>query len=663
MNTPITKVLVANRGEIALRVMRTCRDLGIATVAVYSDADADAPHVEAADEAFRLGPAPSAESYLRVDRILEAARLTGADAIHPGYGFLSENESFAAACAAAGVTFIGPTAEAIREMGSKQRAKRIAEQAGVPVVPGYNGDDQSPERLITEAARVGFPCLLKASAGGGGKGMRIVRSTAELPDAIDAARREARSAFGDDTLLIERYVENPRHVEIQILGDAHGEVVHLFERECSIQRRHQKIIEESPSPALDPTLRARMGEAAVALGKAIGYRNAGTVEFILGADGAFYFLEVNTRLQVEHPVTEEVTGLDLVAEQLRVAAGEPLGYSQADLAQRGAALECRIYAEDPEGGFLPASGPVVRWSLPAREGLRVDGGVVSGSEVGVHYDPMLAKVITRGRDREQARRRMVAALRELVVVGLRTNREFLIELLEHPAYISGAIDTHFIDRHYPGGWRRSVTEATRQRAAEIAALVGHEARRAALPRLRQLPSGFRNNPVGPQWAEFVDETGARLRAAYWNRGPGQFTVVRGDEEHEVRLAASGDGRWWWEEATGHRVRVDVISNGARCWVQCGGVTVALEEAPRFPVPGSELAAGSCVAPMTGTVLQVQVEPGQTVEAGALLVIMEAMKMEHRVTAPEGGVVSAVHVAAGDLVDEGRVLVVVEPGEG
>ncbi|MGB5223340.1 MAG: biotin carboxylase N-terminal domain-containing protein, partial [Polyangiales bacterium] len=417
MTTTIQKILVANRGEIARRIMRTCRKMGISTVAVYSDADAAMPFVAEADEAVRLGPAPSAESYLRIDKILEAAALTGSDAIHPGYGFLAENAAFADACAGAGVIFIGPTADAIRAMGSKREAKALVSKAGVPVIPGYDGADQTPAVLAQKAVEVGFPVLLKASAGGGGKGMKLVREEAGLSDAIASAAREGQSSFGDGTLLVEKYIDDPRHVEIQILGDSHGNLIHLNERECSIQRRHQKIIEEAPSPALDAALRNRMGEAAVLCGKAIGYQNAGTVEFILAPDRSFYFLEVNTRLQVEHPITECLTGLDLVEEQIRVAQGEELRTTQEAVRFEGAAVEVRLYAEDPSAGFLPQSGKVVDWDLPPVEGLRVDSGVETGSEVGIHYDPMLAKIITSGETRDIALQRMRRALRSLSVQG------------------------------------------------------------------------------------------------------------------------------------------------------------------------------------------------------------------------------------------------------
>jgi acetyl-CoA carboxylase biotin carboxylase subunit len=445
----IRRVLVANRGEIAVRVVRACREAGMESVAVYSDADVTAPHVLLADASARLGPAPAAESYLSIERVIEAARATGADAVHPGYGFLSENAAFAAACDEAGLVFIGPPADVIARMGDKVAARHAAAAAGVPVVPGLEPEDQGDEGIARAATTLGFPVLIKAAAGGGGKGMRVVRVEAALGDAISAARREAQAAFGDGTLYVERLVERPRHVEIQVLGDAHGHLVHLFERECSVQRRHQKVIEESPSPALSPRVRQAMGEASVRAAAGVGYRNAGTIEFLLEGEGdeaRFFFLEMNTRLQVEHPVTEAVTGIDLVRAQLLVAGGAPLPWTQAQLSQRGHAIECRVYAEDPDAGFLPQAGRLLLYREPAGPGIRVDAGVVEGGEVTVHYDPLLAKVIVHAEDRAAAIARMRTALREFPVLGLRTNVPFLLRVLDHPRFVSGAIDTGFLDR-------------------------------------------------------------------------------------------------------------------------------------------------------------------------------------------------------------------------
>ena len=442
------RILIANRGEIAVRIIRACRELGIESVAVYSDADARAPHAALADRAVRIGPPPTAQSYLSADAILEAARSTGAEAIHPGYGFLSEHHAFADACVRAGIVFIGPPADAIARLGSKTAARQLATDAGIPIVPGETPGDQRDETIAAAARRIGFPLLIKPSGGGGGIGMKAVTSEQALAPAIAQARREAMAAFGDGTLYVEQLIERPRHVEIQILADDHGTVLHLFERECSIQRRHQKIVEEAPSTAVTPALRARMGAAAVALARAAGYRNAGTVEFLVdgrGDDARFYFLEMNTRLQVEHPVTEETTGVDIVHAQIAMAAGEPLPWSQDQLVQRGHAIELRLYAEDPASNDLPQAGPLLLYREPSMPGVRVDSGVCEGSDVSVYYDPLLAKLIVLGETREAARRRGLAALRSFPILGIRTNAPFLIALLGHPRFIQGDIDTQFID--------------------------------------------------------------------------------------------------------------------------------------------------------------------------------------------------------------------------
>ena len=452
---PFKRILIANRGEIAVRVIRACRELGIESVAVYSDADARSLHVSLADRAIRIGPPPAAESYLSIEKIIDAALSAGADAIHPGYGFLSENHDFAAACNAKGLTFIGPPAKVIATMGSKIAARQLAQQAGAPVVPGETPGEQSDVAIAEAARRVGFPVLLKPAEGGGGIGMKAVRDEAGLATAIAQARREAQAAFADGTLYVERLIDRPRHVEFQILTDAHGNIVHLFERECSIQRRHQKVIEETPSPAVTPALRKRMGDAAIAVARAAGYRNAGTIEFLLdpstalGAGGmdnaSFYFLEMNTRLQVEHPITEQVVGVDLVAAQIRIAAGEPLPWRQDELSQRGHAIEMRVYAEDPLHGYLPQAGPLLLYREPMMPGVRVDSGFVEGDEVSVHYDPLIAKLIVSGETRDVARRRAINALRSFPVLGIRTNTTLLLELLRHQRFIDGSVDTRFLD--------------------------------------------------------------------------------------------------------------------------------------------------------------------------------------------------------------------------
>ena len=487
----LRRVLIANRGEIAIRIARACRDAGIESVAVYSDADAGAPHTRAADQAVRIGAAAPSESYLNIGAVIDAARAAGADGIHPGYGFLSERAAFAAACEEAGITFIGPTADTIARMGSKIGARELMEAAGVPVVPGMTPADQSDAGLLAAVKAIGFPALVKASAGGGGKGMRSLRASgasagphtgADESGAVEmiaAARREAAAAFGDGTLYVERLIERPRHVEIQIFGDMHGEIVHLFERECSVQRRHQKVIEESPSPAIAPAMRARMGEAAVAAARAVSYRNAGTVEFLLEGRGdaaRFYFLEMNTRLQVEHPVTEAVTGLDLVRAQLAVAAGAPLPWTQASVSQRGHAIECRIYAEDPSHGFLPQAGRLLLYREPAGPGIRVDAGVEEGGDVPLMYDPMLAKLVVQAETRTAAIERAIAALRRYPVLGLRTNIPFLIRVLDHPNFRTGDVHTGFIEQHLEALTARTVPPPA---AAAAAATVAPTSRAGA----------------------------------------------------------------------------------------------------------------------------------------------------------------------------------------
>ncbi len=652
----IQKVLVANRGEIARRVMRTCRKMGISTVAVYSEVDQNAPFVREADEAFLLGPAPSAESYLRIDRIVEAAKRSQSDAIHPGYGFLAESADFAEACRSAGVTFIGPTPEAIRSMGSKREAKALVEQAGVPVIPGYDGLDQNPIVLAEEATRIGFPVLLKANAGGGGKGMKLVRKQEELSDAIASAAREGQSGFGDGTLIVEKYIDNPRHVEIQILGDRYGDLIHLNERECSIQRRHQKIIEETPSPALDAELRRAMGAAAVSCGRAIDYQNAGTVEFVLAPDRSFYFLEVNTRLQVEHPVTECVTGLDLVEEQILIAQGEPLRLSQEQVRFDGAALEVRIYAEDPSAGFLPQSGKVVDWHLPAVEGLRVETGVETGSEVSIYYDPMLAKIITSGDNRAVALQRMRSALRSLSAQGVVTNRDFLLRVLNHPEFIAGNFDTHFIERHMQGALTESLDDSAERHAAVVATLASQQQRELERVIIPTVPSGWRNNFHTPQWAEY--EVGGRVhRVEYRHLGGHALTVSVGETKQQVRVV-SWDDPLLTLEVDGHRSTARVIVSGDHAYVHAHGVEAALVLKPRFPDKARLVPAGGCVAPMPGKIIEIRVSEGDSVRAGQVLLIMEAMKMEHSVSAPRNGTVDQVSVVSGDQVDADALLVVV-----
>ena len=505
----IRRLLIANRGEIARRILRACRELGIETVAVYSDADAGAPHVSEADRAVRIGPPPARESYLNINAILEAAAASGADAIHPGYGFLSERAPFVRAVETAGLIFVGPPASALDKMGAKTGARALMAGAGVPVVPGEAPADQSDAALTAAATRVGFPVLLKPAAGGGGIGMKAVHAASGLAEALAAARREAKASFGNDTLYIERLIERPRHVEIQVFADHHGNTVHLFERECSAQRRHQKVVEESPCPGLSAAVRERMGAAAVAAAQAVGYRNAGTCEFLLEGEGdsaRFYFLEMNTRLQVEHPVTEAVVGVDLVHAQLRVASGEPLPFSQAGLSQRGHAIECRIYAEDPAQGFLPQAGPILLYKEPQGPGIRVDSGVKKGAQVSVHYDPMLAKLIVHASTREEARRRAIVALRDYAILGIRTNIPFLLQILDHPQFVNASIDTEFLDRE----------------GAALAASIPSELPNAAsvlIEALRKNPALLQNDAFGTSGTRGTSGTPVTIADPFESLGP------------------------------------------------------------------------------------------------------------------------------------------------
>ncbi|MFD0271219.1 acetyl/propionyl/methylcrotonyl-CoA carboxylase subunit alpha [Streptomyces sp. NPDC127106] len=671
-------VLVANRGEIAVRVIRTLRELGIRSVAVFSDADADARHVREADTAVRIGPAAAAESYLSVERLLDAARRTGAEAVHPGYGFLAENAAFAEACAGAGLTFIGPPASAISLMGDKIRAKETVRAAGVPVVPGSSGSGLSDAELVAAAEKIGMPVLLKPSAGGGGKGMRLVRDGALLADEIAAARREARSSFGDDTLLVERWVDRPRHIEIQVMADAHGNVVHLGERECSLQRRHQKVIEEAPSVLLTPQIRAAMGAAAVEAARACGYVGAGTVEFIVpgGDPSSYYFMEMNTRLQVEHPVTELITGLDLVELQLRVAAGGELGLAQDDVTLTGHAVEARICAEDPARGFLPSGGTVLALSEPSGRTVRTDSGLTAGVDVGSTYDPMLSKVIAYGPDRDAALRVLRGALADTVILGVQTNAGFLRRLLAHPDVVSGNMDTGLVERDLasmlPGGVPPEVYAA--------AALLAQ----GSLPR-----------PAGTDWADpFSAGDGWRLGGTpAWTvhhfRLPGQDPVTvrtrrRGTEQEvlfDAAVAGGGPGQGPSGPAAGR-----IVSRTAdRLTVELDGVTHRFDYAPspegtwlgrdgdswhvqhHDPVAAAlggrgHAGADTLAAPMPGTVTVVKVAVGDRVTAGQSLLVVEAMKMEHVISAPHAGVVTELEVSPGTTVAMDQVLAVVTPDD-
>ncbi|WP_328513851.1 acetyl/propionyl/methylcrotonyl-CoA carboxylase subunit alpha [Streptomyces mirabilis] len=639
-------VLVANRGEIAVRVIRTLRALGVRSVAVFSDADADARHVREADTAVRIGPAPAAESYLSVERLLEAAARTGAQAVHPGYGFLAENASFARACAEAGLVFIGPPADAIALMGDKIRAKETVKAAGVPVVPGSSGSGLTDAQLAEAAREIGMPVLLKPSAGGGGKGMRLVWDASALGEEIAAARREARASFGDDTLLVERWVDRPRHIEIQVLADGHGNVVHLGERECSLQRRHQKIIEEAPSVLLDSGTRAAMGEAAVQAARSCGYEGAGTVEFIVpGSDpSSYYFMEMNTRLQVEHPVTELITGLDLVEWQLRVAAGERLPYGQEDITLTGHAVEARICAEDPARGFLPSGGTVLALHEPQGDGVRTDSGLSEGTEVGSLYDPMLSKVIAYGPDRATALRKLRAALAETVTLGVQTNAGFLRRLLAHPAVVAGDLDTGLVEREAEellagsGDVPEEVYDAAA--AVRLSSLAPAE---GGWTDPFSVPSGWR---LGGEPAPVV----FHLRApglepvAHPPRGtstvtPGRVSVTLDGVRHTFHRA----GDWLGREGDAWHVR------------DHDPVAASLTGAAHAGVD-------SLTAPMPGTVTVVKVAVGDEVTAGQSLLVVEAMKMEHVISAPHAGTVSELDVTPGTTVAMDQVLAVITPYE-
>ncbi|AKN69599.1 acetyl-COA carboxylase [Streptomyces sp. PBH53] len=630
-------VLVANRGEIAVRVIRTLRSLGVRSVAVFSDADADARHVREADTAVRIGPAPAAESYLSVERLLDAAARTGAQAVHPGYGFLAENAAFARACEEAGLVFIGPPAEAIALMGDKIRAKETVQAAGVPVVPG----GRDPE-LAEAARRLGAPVLLKPSAGGGGKGMRLVRDMTVLEDEIAAARREARASFGDDTLLVERWIDRPRHIEIQVLADGHGNVVHLGERECSLQRRHQKIVEEAPSVLLDDGTRAAMGEAAVQAARSCGYRGAGTVEFIVpgGDPSQYYFMEMNTRLQVEHPVTELVTGLDLVEWQLRVAAGERLGFAQEELRLTGHAIEARLCAEDPSRGFLPSGGTVLLLREPEGDGIRTDSGLSEGTEVGSLYDPMLSKVIAYGPDRETALRRLRSALAETVTLGVPTNAGFLRRLLAHPAVVAGELDTGLVERVVD----ELVPTEVPEEVYEAAAAVRLEALR---PRGEgwtdpfSVPSGWRlgGTPKPPAFHLRVQDP-----VTYTPRGTHTVT--------DDRVSVTLDG----VRHTFHRAG-DWVGRDGDAWQVRDHDPVAASLSG-----AAHAGADSLTAPMPGTVTVVKVAVGDEVSAGQSLLVVEAMKMEHVISAPHAGTVAELDVSPGSTVAMDQVLAVIAPHE-
>ncbi len=632
----ITKLLIANRGEIACRIIRTCRKMGIRTVAVYSDADANSLAVEMADEAVHIGRSAPNESYLVMEKIIAVAKQTGANAIHPGFGFLAENATFAQAVADAGLIFIGPTPSAIEAMGKKRESKLLLKD--VPFVAGYNDTDQSDAVLIAAAEKIGYPIMVKASAGGGGKGMRRVDSPQELPEAIGTARREAKQAFGDDTLILEQYVTNPRHIEIQIFGDNHGNVIAFGERECSIQRRHQKVVEETPSTALDDTLRAKMCETAVNIGKQLGYVSAGTIEFLLDDQKRYYFMEMNTRLQVEHPVTEMIFGVDLVELQLRVA-GENFDISTLNPTSRGHAIEVRVYAEDPANQFLPVIGDILHWATPDLDGLRVDSGIRSGDAISPYYDPMIAKIIAYGQNRHEAIRKLDYALAQTQLLGLRNNINFLRRIITHPDHIAGHITTGFIDQH-----PELLADDTH---IPISVWIG-----ASLAK-SDTQNYWRNNAYRPIKHSF--KYGDTTQTVLLTPQKSGYIAQIGDNTHAVTVKRDGDN--WLLGVDGHRQTITIITpDEITWWIHANGQSYRLDWQDPLPIPQKDAhVEGSLRAPMPGQVIKIEVESGQHVQKGTVLMILEAMKMEHRIIAPYDGVVSAIRFSVGQSVQADAIL--------
>ena len=652
----LRRLLIANRGEIACRIIRTCRRLGVHTVAVHSEADRGALHVRSADEAVCIGPAPARDSYLNAGAAIAAARAARADAIHPGYGFLSENAAFAEACEAAGIRFIGPPASAIRAMGLKHEAKAIVSAAGVPVVPGYMGEDQSNASLAKEAARIGYPLLVKAVAGGGGKGMRVVREASGLADAVAGARGEAENAFGDGRLMLERFLERPRHIEVQVFGDSHGGCVHLFERECSVQRRYQKIIEESPSPFISQATREAMTAAAVSAARAVGYVNAGTIEFIVDADGHFYFMEMNTRLQVEHPVTEAVTGLDLVEWQLRVASGEHLPLAQREIRSQGHAIEARLYSEDPRRGFLPSVGRVERFVRPQEDrDWRVDSGIEDGDAITVHYDPMIAKVIASGRDRASALAMLRRQLDRTAIFGVANNLPLLRAIAAHPQFAAGDVDTGFVDRELPGLTQESAPAAeSLLLAASIALDDIAGADRPGSP--WACGDGWRTGGAARQTVGLRTPSFLRLRARRHN---GRIEIDTGAATFAGRVQAVGDNRYTIDAGAGPR-DLELIRHRERLQV-VGSQADEIALAPAWPYErGVEDADAHPASPLPGRVVELRVKAGDTVLRGDVLAVVEGMKMQHAIRAGRAGRVAHVLTRAGELVDAETVLFDIEP---
>ncbi len=653
------KILIANRGEIACRVMRTAKELGYRTVAVYSEADAGARHVHVADEAVCIGPAQVNQSYLVIDAIIAAAKKTGADAIHPGYGFLSENADFARACEAAGIVFIGPTVEAIHLMGSKRLSKIAMLAAGVPCIPGYEGAAQDEETLIREAGRIGYPLMIKASAGGGGRGMRLVHEASELAEQIRTARSEAQNAFGSGELILERAVIKPRHVEIQVFGDQLGNIVYLGERDCSVQRRHQKVVEEAPCPVMTPTLRQAMGEAAVKAAASVNYVGAGTVEFLLDQSGEFFFLEMNTRLQVEHPVTELITGQDLVAWQIRAAAGQPLPLQQDEIRLTGHAMEVRLYAEDAAHNFLPQTGQVLRWEPELLDGVRIDHGLVEGQEISPFYDPMLAKIIAYGATRDDARRKLVRAVEECVLLGVNGNQRFLANLLANPEFASGNATTAFIAEHFNADPSLSPQAPAASELAIAAALLYQQSANARAHQ-REL-AGWRSAGSAP-W-QFTLKHGEQkhrvnLDVQVAGSQPSLLATV-GDTQVSLTLLAS-DGRWLTLELDGIRRRIAYQQQGEQLWLYGRYGNLELLDVTHEPAGGQNAASSGAVkAPMDGAIVDVLVSEGERVSKGQLLVVLEAMKMEHPMKAGVDGTVRRIGISKGDQVKNRQLLVEIE----
>lgn len=670
----ITKILIANRGEIACRVMRTAKKMGLQSVAVYSDADRNSMHVNMADEAYCIGPAPSQQSYLSMQKIIQVAKLSAAQAIHPGYGFLSENMEFAELCKQEGIIFIGPPSSAIRDMGIKSTSKSVMAAAGVPVVDGYHGEDQSDRCLQEQAARIGYPVMIKAVRGGGGKGMRIARSEKEFHERLESARREARKSFSDDAMLVEKFVDTPRHVEVQVFGDHHGNAVYLFERDCSVQRRHQKIIEEAPAPGIKPEVRRKLGEAAVRAAKAVNYVGAGTVEFILDSQHNFYFMEMNTRLQVEHPVTEMITGTDLVEWQLRIAAGEEIPLSQEEIPLQGHAFEARIYAEDPNNDFMPGAGPLVHLSTPLADlSTRIETGVQQGDDVSVHYDPMIAKLVVWAADRQAALTKLRYSLRQFNIVGLRTNADFLLRLAAHPAFEAGAVHTDFIPRH------RAELLPPRSAAAKehlCRAALGLLLREGAAARASSLQT---RDPFSP----FSFSSGRRLNICYTRNlilrdgknnvaiavtynHDGSYSMQIEDETFQVlgALHSEGDCTYLRSSVNGvvRRAKLVALEDSVHLFSMEGSIEIAIPVPKYLSSVSSEGTQGGTVAPMAGTIEKVLVKAGDKVKAGDSLMVMIAMKMEHTIKAPRDGTIKAVLFTEGSQADRHSRLVEFEEEE-